>query len=381
MKLLKTLAVLSLVLIISAASVLCGFAAESAGVAPAGQTKTYTDYHMHMMSEQFSELFKILNGNDKSNGYQLEEFSAEKILTLLNNARLDRAFVLSGSYILGMNGIEGPDEYNDVKKENNYLAIQCAKYPEGLVGFFSVNPLKDYAIEEMDRCYDELKLPGLKLHFTNSDVDLTKPEHLEKIQKLFSHAAEKGIPILVHFKSRNPQFGKKDAEILINDVIAKTPGLKLQIAHLGGWGGFDKGTEEVISTFIEEYKNNKALDKNNVVFDFSGVVVTEKEEMKGMLDITTVEQNERIAGLMREWGLENVVFGSDWPYSSSANYISNIKRLLPLSDAEIDAILSNDTSARLFGSDAIRHPDLKELLRTLKEGVDYNAPLSVELGQ
>jgi len=113
-----------------------------------------------MMSEQFSELFKILNGNDKSNGYQLEEFSAEKILTLLNNARLDRAFVLSGSYILGMNGIEGPDEYNDVKKENNYLAIQCAKYPEGLVGFFSVNPLKDYAIEEMDRCYDELKLPN-----------------------------------------------------------------------------------------------------------------------------------------------------------------------------------------------------------------------------
>lgn len=378
MRLYKSIAASILIFVLLTSQVFCVSAAEPAGSPTANQDKVYTDYHMHMMSKQFSEIFKVLNGNDKSNGYPIEEYSAEKILTLLNNARLDRAFVLSGSYILGMSGIEGPDEYNDVKKENNYVAIQSAKYPEGLVGFFSVNPLKDYAIKEIDRCYDELKLPGLKLHFTNSNVDLTNPEHLDKIQKLFAHAAEKGIPILVHFKSRSPQFGKRDAEILIKEVIAKTPNLKLQIAHLGGWGGFDKGTEEVISTFVEEYKNNKSLDKNNVVFDFSGIVVTEKEEMKGMLDITSKEQNERIAALMREWGLENIVFGSDWPYSSSANYVNNIKRLLPLSEAEIEKILSNDTSERLFGSREIRHPDLKELLKTLREGVDYNAPLSIK---
>lgn len=381
MKLLKTLTALSLILSLLAVSMLCSCAAEPVDAASAAQDKIYTDNHMHVMSKQFSELFKVLNGNDKSNGYPIEEFSAEKILTLLNNARLDRAFVISGAYILGMSGIEGQDEYNDVKKENNYLAIQCAKYPEGLTGFFSVNPLKDYAIKEVDRCYDELKLPGLKLHFTNSNVDLTNPEHLAKIQKLFAHAAEREIPILLHFKSRSSQFGKRDAEILINEVIAKTPNLKLQIAHLGGWGGFDKGTEEVISTFVEEYNKNKNLDKNNVGFDFSGVVVTEKEEMKGMLDKTSKEQNERIAALMREWGLENIVFGSDWTFSSSANYINNIKRLLPLSEEEIEKILSNDTSARLFGSSEIRHPDLKELLKTLREGVDYNAPFSVKLGK
>jgi predicted TIM-barrel fold metal-dependent hydrolase len=118
----------------------------------------------------------------------------------LNDGRLDRAFVLSGAYVLGRDEIEGPDEYSDVEKENNYLAIQCAKYPEKLIGFFSVNPLKDYAIKEVDRCYDELNLPGLKLYF----------------------------------RSNSPEFGKKDAEILINEVIAKTPGLKIQIAHLGG---------------------------------------------------------------------------------------------------------------------------------------------------
>jgi len=299
----------------------------------------------------------------------------------LDEAGLDRAFLLSVAYIPGNDLIEGPDEYNDVKKENNYLAIQCARYPERLIGFFSVNPLKEYAIKEIDRCYYELKLPGLKLHFANSNVDLTNPEHLAKIQEIFAHCAEKGIPILLHFRNDNPEFGKKDAEILINEVISKTPGLKLQIVHLGGYGGFDKATKEVISAFIEEYERNKSLDKSNIVFDISGVVVTENEEIEGILYSTTEEQHKKIADYIRTWGIENIVFGSDWPYSSPVSYINNIKRLLPLSEAEFEKILSNDTIIRMFGSSEIRHPDLKELLETYKEGIDYNAILSIKFGE
>lgn len=135
---------------------------------------------------------------------------------------------------------------------------------------------------------------------------------------------------MLHFRSMSPEFGKKDAEILINEVIAKTPGLKIQIAHLGGWGGFDKGTEEVISTFIDEYEKNKNLDKSNIVFDISDVVVIENEETKDTLDSTTEEQYKRIADYIRAWGIENTVFASDWICSSPADYINIIKRLLPL---------------------------------------------------
>lgn len=359
----------------------CDHAKESVNNSLTAEKIIYTDYHVHIMSKPMADVFIAVNGSDKFSGNQLEEFSAEKILSLLNEGRLDRAFILSGSYILGNDLIAGPDEYNDVKKENNYLAIQYAKYPERLIGFFSVNPLKEYAIEEVDRCYDELKLPGLKLHFANSNVDLNNPEHLAKIQELFAHCAEKGIPILLHFRNDSPEFGKKDVEILINEVIAKTPGLKLQVAHLGGYGGFDKATEEIISTFIEEYEKSKSLDKSNIVFDISAVVVTENEEIKGVLYSTTEEQHKKIADYIRAWGIENVVFGSDWPYSSPASYISNIKRLLPLSEEEIEKILSNDTSIRMFGNSEIRHPDLKELLETLKEGVDYNAPFSIKFDE
>jgi len=59
-----------------------------------------------------------------------------------------------------MDGVVGPDEHNDVMKENNYVAVQCAKYSEKFIGFFGVNPLRDYAIAEADKCYDQPKLPG-----------------------------------------------------------------------------------------------------------------------------------------------------------------------------------------------------------------------------
>jgi hypothetical protein len=34
----------------------------------------------------------------------------------------------------------------------------------------------------------------------------------------------------------------------------------------------------------------------------------------------------------------------------------------------------------MFGSSEIRHPELEELLKTLKEDIDYSAPFSVKLG-
>ncbi|MGI6566177.1 MAG: hypothetical protein GX341_07100 [Firmicutes bacterium] len=81
-------------------------------------------------------------------------------------------------------------------------------------------------------------------------------------------------------------------------------------------------TREVISTFIEEYEKNKNLDKSSIVFDISGVLVTEKEAMEEILPSTTEGQHRKIADYIRAWGIEDVVLGSDWLYCSPATYIS-----------------------------------------------------------
>jgi predicted TIM-barrel fold metal-dependent hydrolase len=71
-------------------------------------------------------------------------------------------------------------------------------YPDRLIGFCSFNPLKEYAIEELNRCAKKTNLKGLKLHFGSSRVNLLDPQHVEKIQKVFKAANQLKYPIAAH---------------------------------------------------------------------------------------------------------------------------------------------------------------------------------------
>ena len=329
------------------------------------------DHHMHMASEEYSKVFKKALGNDMYLDIPIEEVCGNDIIALLDEAGMEKAFVLSGGYILGMPGLEGSDEYGDVKKENNYIAIETAKNPDRLTGFFSFNPLKDYVLDELDRCVDILGLSGLKLHFTNSDVDLTNPDHLERIKTLFTRASEKDVSILLHYKSRSPEYGARDAEILIDEIISQIPDLKLQIAHLGGWGGFDNSTREVLLTFIEKYNSDPSLNKDNIYFDLSAVIVTDREASLGLQN--TSEFHEEIANMLRDWGLDHIAWGSDYQYQTPKKYLEYLD-LLPLTEDEKVQILDNDLSQKFFKN--YDGPDLDHLNKILVDGVDYNAPLS-----
>lgn len=75
-----------------------------------------------------------------------------------------------------------PDEYGNVKAENDWVTAQVARYPDRLVGFCGVSPLKDYAVQEVRRCASKLPMKGLKIHFGSSGVDVLNPEHLDKVR-------------------------------------------------------------------------------------------------------------------------------------------------------------------------------------------------------
>ena len=64
---------------------------------------------------------------------------------------------------------------------DNDWAAQVAQFPERLVGFCGVNPLKDYAIEEVARCAKNPNLRrGLKLHFGPAVIDYQNPAHIRR---------------------------------------------------------------------------------------------------------------------------------------------------------------------------------------------------------
>jgi len=88
MKLLKTATIWAILIALSAALAACHLAEESVSNSSAAEKTIYTDYHVHIMNKPMADVFIMINGSDKFSGNQIEEFSAETILALLDEAGL-----------------------------------------------------------------------------------------------------------------------------------------------------------------------------------------------------------------------------------------------------------------------------------------------------
>jgi uncharacterized protein len=284
------------------------------------------DHHQHLFSPTIAELAKGLDPVD-----------AKALIALLDKAGIRRAVVLSVAYQFG-NPNKPPvdDEYAKVRAENDWTSQQVALYPHRLRGFCSVNPLKDYAIREIERCAQDPQLHlGLKLHFGNSDVQLDDPGHVEKLKEVVRTANEHGMAIVVHMRSsvtRKRPYGAPQAQTFLNEILPAAPGICVQIAHLAGSGGYDTSVDEALQVFVDAIaKNDPRMAK--VYFDVSGVAGYGDSEKRA----------ELIAKRIRQLGPRRVLFGSDGfgggnlaPREAWAVF-----RQLPLRDDEFRVIETN----------------------------------------
>jgi len=126
--------------------------------------------------------------------------TAKELIEYLDAAKIRRALVLSVAYQFGNpNRPPVENEYAKVRAENDWTSQQVSLYPDRLRGFCGVNPLREYAVKEVERCAADTRLRhGLKLHFGNSDVDLDNPEHVAKLTTVFRETDRRGMAIVVH---------------------------------------------------------------------------------------------------------------------------------------------------------------------------------------
>ena len=119
---------------------------------------------------------------------------------------------------------------------NEYVAEIRDEYPEFFVGFGSVDPLKDDAIDEAIRCVEDLDLSGFKFQQIAQGFDPSAPEHAH----LWNVIADLGVPVVFH--GGNSTLGacspggrglkiKYGNPMLIDDVAATHPDLRILIAH------------------------------------------------------------------------------------------------------------------------------------------------------
>lgn len=258
--------------------------------------------------------------------------SVEQLVREMDDAGVKRAAVLSVAYWFGNPRQNISDEYAKVRAENDWVAEQVARFPSRLVGFCSFNPLKDYAMAEINRCAESGKFKGLKLHVGNSRIDMLDAQHVEKLRAVFRAADEKRIPIVIHLLSVVGNYGRAHSEVFLNQVLPAAPNIPIQIAHLGAAGpGYT--SDDAFEVYAKAAAAGDPRMKNVYVDIASNVIAN-----------TPLESLELVAKRLRQFGLRRVLFASDRSPKSDNEPLKdawNSFRRLPLTEQEFKTVAEN----------------------------------------
>lgn len=259
----------------------------------AAQGPPLVDHHQHLFSPAIAPLIK------------LPEISADELVARLDSAGIKHAVVLSMAYQYGSPSRVVEDEYAKVRAENDWTAAQAAAHPDRLVAFCGVNPLKDYALEEIDRCAKDPYLRmGLKLHFGNSDVQLDVPEQVAQLKRVFAAANAHRMSIVVHMRANyghKRPYGAMEARVFLQQVMPSAPDVVVQVAHLAGSGGGDDPPADSALAFLANAMHAHAAGTRNLWFDVTAVAN----------DVGSPAHARQLVRRMREIGMKRILFGSD----------------------------------------------------------------------
>jgi predicted TIM-barrel fold metal-dependent hydrolase len=268
----------------------------------------------------------------------LVPLDADQLIPLLDAAGIKRAVLLSVAYMAGSPSRKVDDEVAKVRLENDWTAAQAARYPGRLIAFCSFNPLKDYALAELERC---AKTPGLdhgiKLHIGNSDVQMDDLAHVARLRQVFAAANAHGMAIVIHLRAsigRKRPYGAAQARIFLDQVLPAAPDVVVQVAHFAGSGpGYDDPSAQAAMAVLAEAVQNHDPHANNLWFDVASIVDRDIKPATAAL----------IVKLIRQVGVGRVLYGTDSaqgdnlrPRDSWAAF-----RKLPLSPAEFAHIAAN----------------------------------------
>jgi predicted TIM-barrel fold metal-dependent hydrolase len=263
--------------------------------------------------------------------------TAADLVALLDEAGIRRAVVLSTGYIFEQPSRKIENAADRLRADHDWTSQQVAQYPGRLIGFCGLNPLKDYALDELARCAKDPNLRnGLKLHFGNSVVDYHNAQHIKQVKRVFRAANGYRMPIVVHMRASltaKLPYGRDEALIFLNELVPAAPDVVIQVAHLAAAGApSDPGADQAIEVFIEAIASGDAR-ATRLYFDAPSVVPTAT---------LTAETAAAVASRIRRLGVQRVLFGSDatggalTPRSAWESF-----RKLPLTEAEFQTIAAN----------------------------------------
>jgi predicted TIM-barrel fold metal-dependent hydrolase len=280
--------------------------------------------------------WRISSESFTSNGHIIPvEHTPDTMVAELDAGGIRKAAALSVAFVFASEDKPtAPGEYENVKEENDWVAKSVARFPNRLVGSCSFNPLKDYALEELNRCAKIPQIKGLKFHFADSGVDLRKPEHIEKVRRVFQAANKARLAIVVHLATRqspsDADLNRQQASAFLNGILEVTPDITVEIAHMSGDSYYPLSSDAAMEVFGNAIS---AGDKRTKNLYFQAVTSERLDDAA----IARLVKRMRQVGMNRflnasdRTGLKNPAPGDNW----------KLFLLLPLTKEEFKTVAGN----------------------------------------
>jgi len=288
------------------------------------------DHHQHLFSPELAALVATT-----APVAALKPRTAVDLIEQLDAAGIKRAVVLSTAYIFEQPSRNVDHAAEKLKRDNDWTSKQVAQFPDRLIGFCGLNPLKDYALEELARCAADRNLRrGLKLHFGNSVVDYHNPAHIAQVRRVFQAANDRRMAIVAHVRASvtaKLPWGREEALIFLNQILPAAPDVVVQVAHLASAGSpQDEGAQQALEVFVDAVTRNDPRTRHLY------------------FDATTLGEPPAPANAQR-WATAirrlptRVLFGSDATTAAvtPGGAWTAMRKVLPLTEDEFNGLANN----------------------------------------
>ena len=194
---------------------------------------------------------------------------------------------------------------------NRFIAAEVEAHRESLIGFGTLHPESEDQKADFEEAL-RLGLKGIKLHpdiqgFCIDDA---------RCMPIYELCQEAGLPVLLH--TGDYRYDMSNPNRLL-PVLKKFPRLTVIGAHFGGWSIWEKASVEL-------------TEQPNLIVDCSS-----------SLSYIPSETSKEI---IRRYGAERVLFGTDFPLHDPRNEM-RLFEALELEDWECEAILGGNVKKLL----------------------------------
>jgi predicted TIM-barrel fold metal-dependent hydrolase len=239
-------------------------------------------------------------------------FDGARAQLALEGAKLARGVVLSHAYIARNNPAcwvdsskPCPVDRKWTEATNDWTLSQAAASNHSLIPFCGIDPHASWAIEEVQRC-KRIGMRGLKIHTQAAGLSLQNPLDREMVRKVVEAAGVVHLPVLIHanFPSEN------ESKALLS-LVEETPNTIFILGHMMG----------KYFALLNKFHPKNAYIEGSAYF----------------IALSRSKPAELVA-TVRAFGVDRVLFGSDWPVFHPSETLARIRNT-SFTDDEIDQMV------------------------------------------